>query len=453
VTTRFSIDEPLTALVLALYEASMAMVAITAAGACRLRHVWHAALGERLAVYPGGLRARIGGRPVIWLHAASVGELQGLRALLPSLRVRFTQQALVVSTQTRTARSVAEGLPEVDATVYFPLDARRVRRRALAALQPELFIFTETELWPGFLGECERRRIPCVLASGRVSAGSLRRYLWIRPLMRRALAAVHCCAQSASDAERLLALGAPVSRMTVAGSLKVEAPLDDGVREHVGRTLARVGIEGRVLVVGASTHDGEESALLRGFQRARAKAPDLRLLLAPRHPERFESVAALLEGEGHAWTRFSTIADRAAAGGVARSADGAMVPPIVLLDRIGVLRACFSRARLVFVGGTLVPIGGHNVLEPAVEGCPVLVGPYTEHVEPQIQALIAAGGALRVADGSSLGQTLAVLAEDPARLAAMGVEAARVAEGQRGALERHLEVIMAIMDSSRTGAQ
>jgi 3-deoxy-D-manno-octulosonic-acid transferase len=286
------------------------------------------------------------------------------------------------------------------------------------------------------LADCAARKIPCVLASGRVSERSLRRYLWVRPLMRRALGEVYCCVQTTADAERVQALGAAPERVVVTGSLKVEAPVDESAREQADHALGRLGGDGRFLVVGASTHDGEEAALLRAFAHARAGAPDLRLVLAPRHPERFEPVAAMLDATGHAWARFSSLAE----------GDGrlALRPAVILLDRIGVLRACFSRACAVFVGGTLVAVGGHNVLEPAVEGCAVLFGPHTEHVDHAAGALIAGGGALRVGDGDALAAALESLLSDRDEMAAMGRRAAEVAAAQRGALARHLDVIAAV---------
>jgi 3-deoxy-D-manno-octulosonic-acid transferase len=414
----------------------MALAGAGAALAGRVGAVRDDAFGERLGRYSDAVWTPTPGRPVIWLHAASVGELQGLRALLPPLRARFPGHAVVVSSQTGTGRALAGRLPEVDGAMYFPLDGPRIRRRALAHVQPCLFVFTETELWPGLLADCAARRIPCVLASGRLSERSLRRYRWVRPLMRRALGDVYCCMQTAADAERVQALGAAPERVAVTGSLKVEAPVDEGAREQADRALSRLGCEGRFLVIGASTHDGEESALLTAFARARACAPDLRLLLAPRHPERFASVAAMLDATGHAWARFTSLAE----GGGRTD----MWPAIILLDRMGVLRACFSRACVVFVGGTLAAVGGHNVLEPAVEGCAVLFGPHTEHVEHAAGALIAGGGAVRVADRDALAAVLESLLPDRDGLAAMGRRAAEVAAAQRGALARHLDIIAAV---------
>ncbi len=421
----------------------MALAGAGAALAGRVRAIGDGAFGERLGRYPMAGRARMDGRPAIWLHAASVGELQGLRALLPPLRARFPRHAVVVSTQTGTGRALAEQLPEVDAAMYFPLDAPRIRRRALAHVQPRLFVFTETELWPGFLADCAARKIPCVLASGRISERSLRRYLWLGPLMRRALGDVYCCVQTAEDAERVQALGAAPERVVVTGSLKVEAAVDEATREQADHALGRLGGAGRFLVVGASTHDGEESALLRAFSHAHTRAPDLRLVLAPRHPERFDRVADLLDATGQAWARFSSLAEIDGPAG--------RRPTIILLDRIGVLRACFSRACVVFVGGTLVPIGGHNVLEPAVEGCAVVFGPHTEHVDHAAGALIAGGGAVRVTDRDGLDAVLASLVADRDGIATMGRRAAEVAAAQRGALARHLDIIASVCSARDIG--
>jgi 3-deoxy-D-manno-octulosonic-acid transferase len=348
------------------YDALMTCLGVGIAGGAWVSARWRRALAERLGRYPPGLAKGLGGRPAMWLHAASVGELQGLRAILGPLRERFPEHACVVSTLTTTGRTLAQSLPGVDAALLFPWDARWIVRRALAMVRPDLFVFTETEFWPGFLLACARRDVPCILVSGRLSADSVQRYGWARPLMRRALARVTFCMQSEDDARRLLTLGVDPERVHVSGNLKAEAQHDAGVGAEVARVLERAGVSDRVLVIGASTHRGEEAALLQAFARLSTRTGRIFLLLAPRHPERFAEVATLLDRNGVDWVRFSNLQrDGQTAARQAR---------IILLDRMGILRSCFPLACLVFVGGTLVPVGGHNVLEPAAEGCAVVFG-------------------------------------------------------------------------------
>jgi len=422
------------------YDALMAFFGLSVSGASRLLGRSRYGLAERVGRYPREVGERLGSRRSIWLHAASVGELQGLRALLGPLNERFPRHAIVVSTLTGTGRSLAASLPGVDAAVYFPLDARWIVRRALAAIRPELFVFTETELWPGFLSECAYRDVPCVLVSGRVSARSVRRYAWVRPLMRNALARVICCVQSETDARHIISVGAMPSQVEVSGNLKAEAPVDDRARMLVTMALRRMGVTSRVLIVGASTHHGEEAALLGAFSRVMLRCPEAILVVAPRHPDRFDDVAALLETAGAAWVRFSELGD-----------DRFVRSPgyrVILLDSIGVLRAFFPFACLVFVGGTLVPVGGHNVLEPAAEGCAVVFGPHTDHVAEAARALLAADGARRVADGEDLARVLEMLVTNRDDAEAIGVRAAQTAAGQRGALGRHLEVILSVVNAA-----
>jgi 3-deoxy-D-manno-octulosonic-acid transferase len=420
------------------YDALMTCLALPLAGGAWVSARWRRELAERLGRYPPELAQGLGGRPAIWLHAASVGELQGLRAILGPLRDRFPGHACVVSTLTATGRTLARDLPGVDGAFLFPWDARWIVRRALAMVGPDLFLFTETEIWPGFLSMCAARNIPCVLVSGRLSADSVRWYSWARPLMRRALARVTFCMQSEDDARRLTALGVDPERVNVSGNLKVEAPLDARVGARVAAVLGRAGVSDRALVIGASTHRGEEAALLQAFARLRARAGGMFLLLAPRHPERFAEVANLLDRDGGDWARFSEL-----------ERDGqttARHARVILLDCMGILRSCFPFACLVFVGGTLAPVGGHNVLEPAAEGCAVVLGPHTEHVAEMVRLLVAAGGAHQVADAEDLGRVVAWLGADAEAARGTGARAAEVAAAQRGAVERHLRVITSIVN-------
>jgi 3-deoxy-D-manno-octulosonic-acid transferase len=368
-----------------------------------------------------------------------VGEIEALRALVPAVRARLPDHGLLVSALTRTGVGVAAQVPGVDATMYFPLDAGPVVRHVLDAIRPRVFAFSETEIWPAFLSECAHRGVPCVMLSGRVSERAARRYAWVRPLLGPALASVTACVQSEADAARLRALGVPAARVHVTGSLKTDVAVDAALLARVLAVWRRVGVSGRVLLVGASTHAGEEEALLAAFETVRERVPEIRLLLAPRHPERFETVARLLDGRVRAWIRFSAIEEgRTPNEGEER---------IVLLDRIGVLRPCFRLARAAFVGGSLSPIGGHNVLEPAAEGCVVIFGSHVDNVGPAAQALLAAGGAVQVADAGDLVRAVERLVCDVAAAAAYGARARAVVEAHRGAVTRHLEVLLAAIGS------
>jgi len=429
-------------LALACYRSTMGLTATALRGVRRVAGLRREELDERLAYYGEGLLEGIGGRPCIWLHAASVGEMQGVRALVGPLRERFSEAAIVVSALTRTGRAVAKGLAGVDAGIFFPLDAPSVIRRALSTLRPRVFLFTETELWPSMLLECASRGVPAILVSGRMSERSVRRYVWVRPMMERTLAGVTACVQSEADARRLVIIGAKPDRVVVAGNLKAEAPVDEAAHRRIGRVLTTLGAGNRDLLVGASTHRGEEEALISAFTRVAARCPGLRLVLAPRHPEWFAEVAALLEGCPLSWVKFSDLE---------RDGRAMAEERILLLDQMGLLRGCMPYARMVFVGGTLAPVGGHSLLEPAAEGCAIIFGPHTDHVAELAQTLLDCGGGYGVPDAAALAHVVETLGTDAAEAARVGTLAAAAVAAKRGALERHLEIILRVTSTSREG--
>ena len=312
---------------------------------------------------------------------------------------------------------------------YFPLDLPGPVRRALDAARPRFFIAIETELWPNFLRALARRRIPSMIANGRISDRSFHRYLRVRWLMRRVLADVTVFAmQSEEDARRILALGAPPARVVVTGNLKSDLvpeaePVDAAWRERLG-----LGATDRLWIAG-STHRGEEAIVLDVFLRARARCPGLGLLLAPRHPERAGEVEDLIRERGLVPVRRSRLPDGHAPGAV------------VILDTVGELAALYGVAEVVFVGGSLVPIGGHNVLEPAMRGKPVLYGPHTSNFREGAERLQRSGGGIVVKDGLELERELSLLLEDP-DLARRTGDAARAAfAGRQGAVHATLELI------------
>jgi len=410
-----------------------------AAGVVRLAAVlpgvpapWRA-LDERLGRLADGERAALANRPVLWVHAASVGELAAVRPLLAQLGARFPGRALLVTTMTRTGLERARALPEVQAAALLPIDAPDVIRGWLEALRLEAYCFTETEVWPTLLEALAARGVPAVMVSGRVSARAAARARWLRPLYRRALAEVICCMQTAEDAARIVALGADPRRVQVAGSLKFEVaaePPPPAVEQ------VRARLRGRPLIVAGSTHGGEDEIVLDAVARIAAAHPDLVVLLAPRHPERFDEVAVLVARRGFPLMRWSELV-----AGAAEVPPGG--PAIVLLDVMGVLAHAYALGVAAFVGGSLVPVGGHNVLEPARHARPVLVGPHTATAAEGVERLVAAGGALRVSSADTLALALDDLLRDPPRAADMGRRAATAATGGQGALERHLKILAA----------
>lgn len=388
-----------------------------AALALAVRPAWRRHLGERL----GDVPPTEPGRPAIWIHGASVGEITALAPIVRALRREHPSHRLVVSTVTAGGRAAAAArVPEADAVVLFPLDAPWAVRRALAAVAPRVVLFSETELWPNFLTAVAARGIPAVMVSGRLTERAFRRYRRVRPLFAPVLAGVYAfCVQSVESARRLVLLGAPAGRVVVTGSLK--GVVDD--RPPRGPSLATLGIADAPVLIAGSTHAGEEDAVLAAFARVRAATPTARLVLAPRRPERFAEVAADLDARGAAFVRRSDL-----------GADPRWPPTasILLLDTLGDLAALYPGARAAFVGGTLVPVGGHNVLEPAAAGVPVAFGPFVEHAREGAARLLAAGGAVQVTDAETLASALLAwfAAPDAARAAgARGRDAVAAGEG------------------------
>jgi 3-deoxy-D-manno-octulosonic-acid transferase len=398
------------------------------------------ALGDRLGRLDAGERAVASGGTAIWLHAASVGELVAARPLLRRLRERFPGRLYVVSTLTRTGLELARGGDEAHLSLLLPLDARSTVRRLLAHFDLEAFLFTETEIWPTLLSELAERGVPTFMVSGRVGTRTAARARFLRPVYRQALATVDCCMQGDEDAMRIVALGADPRRVRIAGNLKFDGTPSEPPPDVV-RLAAAVGP--RRVIVGGSTHDGEDEALLEAYRRVAPGHPDLLLLLAPRHPERLAAVAERIRAAGFPLVRYSELA-AAPEGAVSVPA-----PAVLILDAVGPLAHCYGLGTVAFVGGSLVPAGGHNVLEPARAGRPVLVGPHTANAGEVVERLIAGGGAIRISSAESLAWAVAGLLDEPERLAEMGRRARALAESGQGAVDRHVKIIAARLSMAR----
>jgi len=419
-------------MVLTAYRGAMAVVAGAAGMLGRVRSSRWQEVGERLGKLPAGDRAAATSAPALWVHAASVGELQAIRTLLPGLRQRWPGRLLVVSTTTRTGLALAREIPEVHIAFLLPLDARATIRPLLRTLRLDGFLFTETEIWPTLLTELHAAGVPALMVSGRVSERNVAKARWLRPLYRRALADVTCCMQTEEDARRIVALGADQHRVHVAGSLKTaaQAIAPTPAVEAVGRAL---GTPARPVLIAGSTHEGEEAAALEAYRRALAVVPTLVLLVAPRHPERFTRAGEVIREAGMTPLRFAELA-----AGAAVPASG---PVVVLLDEIGTLASAYNLGRLAFVGGSLAPVGGHNVLEPARAGVPVLVGPHTANAAETVDALLDAGGGLRVESTEDFGDVVVSLVGDQPRLARMGERGRLAAAAGADVVGRHLRLI------------
>jgi 3-deoxy-D-manno-octulosonic-acid transferase len=403
-------------------------------------------IGERLGKLPA-LNQTAG--PVIWLHCVSVGETEAARPLVRALRERFPAHQFVISTTTVTGQQVARQAfgHEAAAIFYFPIDWSWTVRRVLRALSPAAILIMETELWPNLLRECRRRSIPVALINGRISPKSYRRYQKLRGFMQRVLADLATALmQSDEDAKRIAMLGLSEDRIRVPGNLKFDsAALALSISSITGDLRQRFHIDSsQELIVAASTHAPEESVVIDAFKaiRSTAKGKVSRLLIAPRHPERFDEVARIIKDSGFTWSRRSSSAAPADA-----------TAEIILLDSIGELRATFQLAEIAFIGGSIVPHGGQNVLEPAAQGVCVITGAHTQNFAAIIRALLAEHAliqlpAVSVAEApATLAHALGELLADEARRKATGGRAQNVCAASRGATQRTVEIIADLLTS------
>lgn len=411
----------------------------------------------RTGKYVRSFRQRLGSLPspvgpaaprVIWVHAVSVGELNAAKPLIELLRRRLPSHGLVVSTTTDTGQAQARKLlpSPVDAVFYFPFDWGFAVRRALNAVNPEAVVIMETEIWPNFLRECRRAGVHTFIANGRISPRSQRRYLLAKRFVKRVLEdATMLLMQSPEDAERARALGAPDNRVAVTGNLKYDMVESDQAKqldlsERLDECLRLSGAS--PLIVAGSTADGEETLLLAALQRIR-REPDLaetRLLLAPRHPERFEAIAAVIRQSGFTMLRRSEADPTSNAPRKRTWAHSERGPDVILLDTIGELTAAYRFASVAFIGGSLVPKGGHNVIEAALWSRPIVVGPFTQNFAHMISEFRSEGAILQLGDEGDPVGLLAVeisrLLRDRSAADAMGSKARELLTRNRGAAER-----------------
>ena len=377
----------------------------------------------------------------IWIHAVSVGEVLAARSLLKAFRHAYPTHRLLLSTTTATGQEVAEQLGDaVDGVFYAPLDFPPFVARSLDRIAPDLVVFVDTEIWPNWLRACRRRGVKSVIVNGRISDRSYRGYRLGRTLLPRVLADLdHVCAQTETWGRRFVDLGLPADRLSVTGSLKFDA-LDvasTGADLHVGDRALRFFLfaSDRPVLIAASTLRGEDEPVLEAFQRIRESAGDAVLILAPRHPERAEEVRTMAARHGFdVALRTALPAEEISPG-----------PDVVVVDTIGELPRLFQLATLVFVGGSLVPAGGHNFLEPAVFGKPIVFGPHMDNFREIADLFVARSAAEQVTSSAALAGVLAALLADPVRRASLGAAARALVEANRGARAKTLSVIAGIL--------
>jgi 3-deoxy-D-manno-octulosonic-acid transferase len=393
---------------------------------------YRASLGERLGRVPE-LIATQTPKPTIWVHAVSVGEVRAVSGLVAELRSRFPDHRVMVSTTTATGQDLARKHFGAENTFYFPLDFAFAIRPYLGVLAPQLVVIAETEFWPNFLRLAHKSAARIAVVNARISDRSRPRYRRFRFLLSRTLHKVDLfLAQTDEDARRLREIGAPPERVRVSGNLKFDVPAPPKL--PIVSSLAGAFLQNGTapVIVCGSTVDDEEPLLLKAFENVLASYPHAVMILAPRHPERFAEVAQLLEQMGiHFWRRSLWSGDPVSGG-------------VFLIDTIGELAALYSLATIAFVGGSLVPSGGHNILEPAQYGVPIIVGPHTENFRDIVRSF-ERGDAVRVVEAAELPLAFMELLSNEAARTALARRAAETLRSQTGTTEKTADALVHLM--------
>ncbi len=419
-------------------------------------------LGERLGLSYPSLQKLGAPKNSILLHAVSVGEVLSGVTLARKLKEAYPDRLLIISTTTITGQALArERMPFADAVIYFPLDWAFAVRRMLDVVRPALIIILETEIWPNFLRESRRRDVPVFFVSGRISDRSFARYqkyfssfgFFLRPFLKRALSDANLfLMQSENDAERIRFLGAPPDRVRASGNLKydLELPAPTPVANWLAAEAVRSGRS--PIIVAGSVVATEEPLALIAFGTLQGEHPNALLVLAPRKPERFEPAADFIHESRRKFLRRSQLPIPTSANGASpQSATSVDIPKdvtVLLLDSIGELASLYRCADGVFVGGSLVPSGGHNILEPAAFGKIPVFGPSMENFSEMAARFVAAGAAVQVESPEDAGVAWIEFFREPERMHVMGEKARVLVEDSRGATDRAMSAISLYLDSS-----
>ena len=397
---------------------------------------YRSGMAERFGFIENKKLEGLSGRDVAWFHAVSVGEARAVMPLLKLFRANHPDIKIVFSTVTRTGNNVAnkEGAPFIDALIYFPLDLLWVVKREVRRIHPSVFIVVEKEFWPNFFRTLKKNSVPIIVVNGTVSERSFSRYRRFSFIFGELFKGITFLARTGEDAERAIAIGVDRQKAIVTGNLKFDmrAPIMD--KEKIQALLALFGIRpGELIIVAGSTHQGEEKILLDTFKRLKSEFATLQLVIAPRHPERFGEVEAIISASGIPYIK--------------RSAGPKKEIPhdVVLLDTIGELVFAYSLSTVAFVGGTLVDAGGHNLLEPAFFGKPVIYGPYLKSYLYMAELLEKRGGGFRVKDSAALFDAFKKVLSDHNLREKTGKNAKTVLEENRGATEKSLSIIEGII--------
>jgi 3-deoxy-D-manno-octulosonic-acid transferase len=413
-------------------------------------------LGERLGNLPDEVVGLCKGEdPVFWFHAASVGEVAAAEPIIAAFRMREPLARVIVSTITSTGRERASKLEgHVDGIIYFPFDLPHVVQRVFSKLNPSLFVMVETELWPNALAEARRRGVKTAMVNARLSGKSWNVGRFLKPVYRWMLEGIEViCAQSELDAERFVELGAARERVLVAGNSKFDQNFPPAMAAEADKWRHDFGFElGDGVLLAGSTHPGEEEQILHIFQQLRGEHGDLQLIIAPRHPERGDAVEELIRESGYEVVRRTRVL--AAEGPERAVGERSAVAGVGLLDTIGELASVFSAADVVFMGGSLAKIGGHDILQPLAQGKPVVFGPYMHKSRDITELALREGVAFQVDDSDGALRKIDELLKDDSERARLAVAGPVAVEKYRGASERcAAELAELVQNSSFEGEQ
>lgn len=399
-------------------------------------------LRQRIGLYPPSVTAGIDGSPRIWLHAVSVGEVGAAAAVIQALADVMPGCAIVLSTTTTTGHDFARTkLPPHVTCIYAPLDFGPSLRSALAAIRPDILVLLETEIWPNWLMESRRRGIRTALVNGRISVRSIGRYLKIRPLMRAVLAHIEVFSMiSPADASRICSLGAAEDKVFISGNAKYDRLLQEADESQRVKVAERFNLKGHEPVfVAGSTRGAEQEIVLTVYEKIRRTFPDALLIIAPRHIERSHEVQSLARAKGFS-CQYRTDLDQP---GQMRTAE------VVILDTMGELPAVYSIATVAFCGGSLVPLGGQNLLEAAVWGKPVLYGSSMEDFQDAKELLDKTGGGIQVADGPDLAEKISYFFRYPEEARRVGRLARQAVLYHQGAARKHADAICGLLGTPK----
>ncbi len=405
-----------------------------------LRRKFHSGFWQRLGFLPKDLELN---RP-IWIHAVSVGEVMAIRELVDGLRLTYPNKNLVISTVTATGNKIAKNITkERDFVIYLPLDFSFIIRKVIDKINPSLFIIAETEIWPNLISYLYKKNIPVIVLNGRISDKSFKGYLIIKFLLKSLLNKISMfCVQTNRDCQRLIALGVLSTKIKVTGNMKFDTTdyTDKKIMDYTDyRQKLGLVSDNRLLVAG-STHPGEEKIILNIYKELLIKISSLRLLIAPRHPERSKEIEKIAIKYGFNPQRISQLTIPSAAEGQANKGQ-----TIFILDTIGQLMNYYAIADIVFVGGSLVKKGGHNILEPAVLGKPILFGPDMFNFSDIADLFIAAKAALLVYNQEELKVKIKELLIDKTLALNLGQKAKELISKNRGSTERNINLIKGML--------